>query len=65
MLFVVISLLRLLAVRSTLTLDAVLDDPGVLLNLLKRNSLLRIQHQELRPCQYGDTEIFGAGCIPS
>lgn len=65
MLLVVISLLSLLAVRSTLTLDAVLDDPGMLLNLLKRNSFLRVQHQELHQCQYGDTEIFGAGCIPS
>lgn len=45
LLLVIKSLLPLLAVGGAFTLDAVLDDPRVLLNLLKRNSLLRIQNQ--------------------
>lgn len=45
LLLVIKSLLPLLAVGGTLTLDAVLDDPRMLLNLLKGNSLLRIQNQ--------------------
>lgn len=45
LLLVIKSLLPLLAVGGTLTLDAVLDDPRMLLNLLKGNSFLRIQNQ--------------------
>ena len=38
---------RLLAVRRPLALDTMLDDPGVVLNLVKRQPLLRVEHQKL------------------
>jgi len=40
---------RLVAVVRPLTLDAVLQDPGVLLDLLEGQSLLGVQDQELEP----------------
>lgn len=42
------SLLALFAVRGALALYAVFDDPRVLLDLLKWDSLLRVQHKQLR-----------------
>jgi hypothetical protein len=41
------SLCRLLSVVHSLTLDAVLENPGMLLYLVERDSLGRVEYEEL------------------
>lgn len=48
----IISRRVLLAVGCPLTLDAVLDDPGMLGNLFQRDALLGVEDEELRSDQH-------------